>query len=282
MKSESANVGTLEKGILSQFSLEGKVAIVTGGGQGIGKAIALIFAQAGADLVIADINSVTAKSTAEAVSDLGRKALAVPVDVCDNNQVENMLSKAIEKFKGVDILVNDAGGGYLTVPVLERREEDWDKIVRLNLKSAFLCCKVVGKAMVGQKRGNIINMASMAVFGPYPLGADYAAAKAGVKHLTETLAVELGPHNIRVNALAPGVTETPMTAELYQRQPELKERRLRNIPLKRLAKPEDIAKVALFLASDASGYVTGQTILINGGMATFVTAELISELSSRF
>lgn len=282
MKNKSANVGELKKGVVGQFSLEGRVAIVTGSGQGIGKAIALTFAGAGANLVIADINSVTAKSTADEVKDLGREALVVSVDVCDKRQVDNMLSKTLERFKCVDVLVNNAGGGYTTVPLLEMSEEDWDKFVTLNLKSAFLCCKAVGKVMVQQKRGSIVNMASMVVFGAYPLGANYSAAKAGVKNLTETLAVELGPYNIRVNALAPGVVETPMTAELYQKRPELKEQRLRNIPLKRLGRPEDIAKVALFLASDASGYVSGQTIVINGAMATFVTTELISELSKRF
>ena len=282
MKNKSTDVGKAEKVTMDHFSLEGKAAIVTGSGQGIGKAIALTFARAGADLVIADLNSTTSKSTADAISDLGRQALVVPVDVRDKNQIDNMVNKTLEKFKRIDILVNNAGGGYTTVPLLEMSEEDWDKFVTLNLKSTFLCCKAVGKVMVQQKRGNIVNMASMVVFGAYPLGANYSAAKAGVKNLTETLAVELGPYNIRVNALAPGVIETPMTAELYQKRPELKEQRLKSIPLKRLGKPEDVANVALFLASDASGYVTGQTIIINGAMATFVTTELISELSKRF
>jgi 3-oxoacyl-[acyl-carrier protein] reductase len=158
-------------------------------------------------------------------------------------------------------------------------EEEWDKCVTLNLKSTFLCCKAVSRVMMRQKRGTIINMASMAALGAYPMGANYSAAKAAIKNLTETLSVELGPHNIRVNALAPGVIETQLTVELYKKRPELKIQRLKNIPLGRLGTPEDVANVALFLASDASNYISGETIAIKGAMSTFVTPELIEELS---
>lgn len=264
--------------IMDQFSLEGKIAIVTGAGQGIGKAIALTFATAGADLVIADIDAVSANSTAQEIHDMGREALALSVNACDKDQVDGMVRKTLKRYKRIDISVHNAGGGYPTKPIIEMPEEDWDKSVTLNLKSAFLCCKSVGKIMAKQKKGSIVNMSSMAGFGPYPLGANYAAAKAGVKNLTENLAVELGPCNVRVNALAPGPVETPTIAEYYKEHPEMKEQRLRAIPLKRIAVPEDIANVALFLASDASGYVSGQTILINGALTTFVTPELIAEL----
>ena len=265
--------------MLAQFSLESKVAIVTGSGQGIGKAIALNFAKAGADLVVADINIDTAKVTANDIRALGKEALVVQVDVRDASQIGNMVTKTLEKFKHIDILINNAGFGHMTVPVIEMSEEDWDKWIILNLKSTFLCCKAVGRIMISQKKGNIINMASMVALGAYPMGANYSAAKAGIKNLTETLAVELGPHNIRVNALAPGLIETPLSAGLYEKRPELKEQRLKNIPLRRTGKPEDVANVALFLASEASSYVSGQTIAINGAMATFVTRELITELS---
>lgn len=265
--------------ILDQFSLKGKVAIVTGSGQGIGKAIALNFAKAGADLVVADINIDTAKATGNDIRALGKEALVIQVDVRDASQIDNMVAKTLEKFKRIDILVNNAGFGYMTVPLVKMAEEEWDKSVILNLKSTFLCCKAVGRVMMNQKKGNIINMASMAALGAYPMASNYAAAKAGIKNLTETLAVELGPHHIRVNALAPGVIETFLTAELYKKRPELKEQRLKNVPLRRLGKPEDVAHVALFLASDASDYVSGQTIAVNGAMPTFVTPELIAELS---
>ena len=282
MKDGPEGMGENKKEPTNCLSLEGKVAIVTGSGQGIGKAIALTFAKAGADLAITDINPVTAEFTASAINDLGRRSLAVSADVCENSQVEKMVNETIQKFGGVDILVNNAGGGFPTVPLLEMAEEAWDKVVTLNLKSTFLCCRAVGRVMVKQRRGSVINMASMAGLGPLPLGTNYGAAKAGVKNLTETLAMELAPYRVRVNALAPGPIETPMTAELYQKDPELREQRLKNIPLKRLGKPEDIANLALFLASDASDYITGQTILVNGGLPTFVTPEILSDLSNRF
>ncbi len=266
---------------LSQFSLEGRVAIVTGSGSGIGKAMALAFANAGADLVSADVNGETAEATAAAVRKLGREALSLRVDVRDKQQIENMAAEAIKRFKKIDVMVNNAGYGFMTVPVVEMTEEDWDDRIVLNLKSTFLCCKVIGKIMKNQKRGVIINMASMAALGAYPMGSNYAAAKAGIRNLTETLAVELGPYNIRVNALAPGVILTPLTEELYAKRPELKAVRLTQVPLQRLGTPTDIANVTLFLASDAAGYVSGHTIPINGAMPTFVTPELIAELAKR-
>jgi 3-oxoacyl-[acyl-carrier protein] reductase len=265
--------------MLQQFSLNNKIAIVTGSGQGIGRVIARTFAEAGADLVIADIRMDTAEATATDIRSLQRKAFTFQVDVRDKNQVDEMVTKTIEKFGCIDILVNNAGFGHMTVPLVEMNEEEWDKCVTLNLKSTFLCCKAVSRVMIRQKRGTIINMASMAALGAYPMGANYSAAKAAIKNLTETLSVELGPHNIRVNALAPGVIETQLTAELYKKRPELKEQRLKNVPLRRLGTPEDVANVALFLASDASNYISGETIAIKGAMATFVTPELIEELS---
>ena len=267
---------------MDQFSLKGKVAIVTGAGQGIGKTIALTFAEAGADLVVVDIDRISANSTAQKIIDMGRNAIALMVNVCDRKQVEGMVRRALRRFKQIDVSVHNAGGGYPTKHVLEMTEEDWDQSITLNLKSAFLCCNAIGKIMAKQKRGSIVNMSSMAGFGPYPLGAGYASAKAGVRSLTENLAVELGPYNIRVNALAPGPVETPTIAEYYMEHPEVKEQRLKAIPLKRIATTRDIANVALFLASDASAYVSGQTILINGALATFVTPELIKELGKRF
>ena len=282
MKDRSPNPRKRQKKIMDQFSLEGKIAIVTGAGQGIGKAIALTFAEAGGDLVIVDIDRASANLTAQEILAMGRNALALVVNVCDGKQIDSMVRKTLRRFKRIDVSVHNAGGGFPTKPVLEMSEEDWDKSITLNLKSAFLCCNAVGKIMAKQKRGSIVNMSSMAGFGPYPLGANYASAKAGVKSLTENLAVELGPYNVRVNALAPGPVETPTITDYYREHPEMKEQRLKAIPLKRIASPQDIANVALFLASDASAYVSGQTILINGALATFVTPELIAELGKRF
>jgi 3-oxoacyl-[acyl-carrier protein] reductase len=266
---------------LRQFSLQDRVAIVTGSGSGIGKAIALTFARAGARLVSADVNKVTAEATAEEIRREGGEAFAIMVDVREKSQIESLARETLEKYQRIDVLVNNAGYGFMTVPLVGMAEEDWDDRITLNLKSTYLCCHVVGKIMISQKNGAIINMASMAALGAYPMGSNYAAAKAAIKNLTETLAVELGPHKIRVNALAPGVIETPLTIDLYRKRPELKAHRLSHVPLRRLGTPEDIANVALFLASDASGYVSGVTIPINGAMATFVTPELIEELSRK-
>lgn len=282
MNNKSPEGGVVKRSLMEKFSLEGKTAIITGAGQGIGKAIALAFAEAGADLVVADIDPISADSTAGEARRLGRDAVPFSVDVCDRSHVDGLVGKTLERFKGIDITVNNAGGGYPTKPFLEMSEEDWDKSVALNLKSAFLCCQAVGRIMVQQKRGSIVNMASMAAFGAYPLGSNYAAAKAGVRNLTENLAVEFGPYNVRVNALAPGPVETPTIKDYYKEHPDVKEQRLRAIPLKKLALPEDVANVALFLASDAAAYVTGQTILINGALATFVTPDLIAQLGKRF
>lgn len=213
-----------------QFSLENKIAIVTGSGQGIGRAIARTFAEAGADLVVADINMNTAEATVGYIESLGRQSLSIQVDVRDKNQVGEMVTETVEKFGSIDILVNNAGFGYMTVPLVEMLEKEWDNGIALNLKSTFLCCKAVGKVMIRQKRGTIINMASMAGLGAYPMGANYSASKAAIKNLTETLAVELGPYNIRVNALAPGVIETQLTAELYRKRPELKNTKIKEHP----------------------------------------------------
>jgi 3-oxoacyl-[acyl-carrier protein] reductase len=227
---------------LQQSSPDNKTVIVTGSGQGIGRAIARTFAEAGADLVIADIRMDTAEATATDIRSLQRKTFTIQVDVRDKNQLDEMVTKTVQKFGCIDILINNAGFGHMTVPLIEMSEEEWDKLVTLNLKSTFLCCKAVSRVMMCQKRGTIINMASMAALGVYPMGANYSAAKAAIKNLTETPAVELGPHNIRVNALAPGVIETQLTAELYKKRPELKEQRLKNVPLRKLGTPEDLSK----------------------------------------
>ncbi|MFC2002974.1 SDR family NAD(P)-dependent oxidoreductase [Chloroflexota bacterium] len=251
---------------VSRFALTDKVAIVTGGGRGIGKGIALSFAKAGANLVIAEIDAPEAEVSAEEIRALGRKALAVPTDARSSQQVENMLQKALNKFGRIDILVNNVGGSLaLRFPILDMSEDEWDMIITLNLKSVFLCSKAVAKVMIDQKRGNIINIASVGGLGPYPNNAHYGAAKAGVINLTQSMAWEWAPYNIRVNAIAPGGTATRVLDKLYGERPDLLQERLKLIPLQRLGKPEDIGDAAIYLASDASDYVTGETIMVTGG-----------------
>ena len=253
--------------ILSSFSLENRVAIVTGAGQGIGKGIALGMAQAGADIVVAELGAGNAEKTAAEIRALGRKALVVPTDVRLASQIDNMVSLALKQFGKIDILVNNVGGLLgISGPLLDTKEEDWDKGIALNLKSVFLCCKAVGKVMVSQKKGVIINIASFAGMGPYMPAPHYGVAKAGVINLSQTLAMELAPYRIRVNAIAPGTVATPLVDDVFRMQPELREKRLKAMLLGRLGRPEDIAAGAVYLASDAADWVTGEVFAIKGGL----------------
>lgn len=255
---------------LSIFDLTGRVAIVTGAGRGIGRAIALGFAQAGADVVVAARTTAEIEDTAVNIRDLGKKALAIPTDVRDVGQVVSMLDRTLASFSRVDILVNNAGGGTPLDYVLHIKASDWETAIELNLNSVFLCTKTIGEVMVKQKVGNIINISSVAGMGPYPRVAAYAAAKAGIISLTKTLAVEWAPYNIRVNAIAPGSIMTPLARKLGAEDSPRRQAQLKCIPLGRFGEPEDIAGVAIFLASNASGYVTGETIVVDGGLTTTV------------
>jgi NAD(P)-dependent dehydrogenase (short-subunit alcohol dehydrogenase family) len=261
---------------LSGFSLTDKVAIVTGAGKGIGRAIAIGFAQAGAKVVVASRTKADIDDTASKIREAGGKALAVPTDVTDVNQIKNLLNNTLKSLKKVDILVNNAGGdsggtGY----VLDLSIDDWKAGIELNLNSLFYCCKIIGGEMVRSKSGNIINMTSGMGFGPYPGAAHHAAARAGVINLTKTLALEWAPFNIRVNAMAPGYTETALPAKAWKEHPEDKEALLKLIPLGRTARPEEMVQTAIFLASSASEYITGETINVNGGLITTVSPRWI-------
>ena len=253
------------------FDLTGKVAIVTGGSRGIGKAIALGLAQAGADVVMAARSADAIQNTAVQIRKEGRKSLAVPTDVCIIDQITNLMHKTLDSFGRIDILVNNAGGdsgggGY----VLDMSIDDWRDGVDLNLHSLFYCSKIIGEVMVKQKSGNIINISSGMGFGPFPGASHHAASRAGVIDFTKSLALEWAPYNIRVNSLAPGITETELTSKDWQEHPERLEASLKNIPLGRAAQPEEMAAVAIFLASPAASYITGETIYVSGGLFTTV------------
>jgi NAD(P)-dependent dehydrogenase (short-subunit alcohol dehydrogenase family) len=249
--------------MLEKFGIKNRVAIVTGGGQGIGQGIASIFAEAGASVVISDKIAETVQTTARELSEQGGNVLATVTDVRDEGQVIDMVKTAMKAFGRIDILVNNAAGNFKT-SFLDLSEKGWDAVVRATLKSVFLCSSAVAKIMVGQKSGNIINVSSMDAFRGSTGAAAYGASKAGVVSLTKTLALELAPYNIRVNSIAPGHIDTPGTSQW--RPPEVEKQLRDNIPLGRLGRPEDIATVALFLASDASAYMTGETILVDGGV----------------
>ena len=256
----------------SLLDLTDKVAVVTGAGRGIGRAIAIQFARAGAEVVAAARTVSEIEETAALIRDEGGKALAVPVDVLNIERIKEMLRKTLDSFGKVDILVNNAGGlpdnvtpGFNHGYVLNLSFEDWKAEIELNLNSIFYCCKIVGEAMVRQASGNIINISSGQGLGPFPGFGASAAARAGVINFTKTLAFEWAPYNIRVNSLAPGVTETSLTTKDFETDPGLREARLGNTSMGRFGKPEEMAAVALFLASPCSSYLTGETIFPSGG-----------------
>ena len=251
---------------LPDFSLKGKVALVTGGKRGIGRAIALAFAEAGSDVAICSrgIEDGQLEATAKEIQKLGRRSLAVQADTSRKADVENMVQKVVEKFGTIDILVNNAGL-LLRAPLLEMPEDDWDRIFAVDLKGYYLCAQAAGKVMVEKRRGNIINISTQQAFRALivELGA-YGIAKAGVVMLTRVLARELGSYGIRVNSIAPGLARTEFSRVTWD-DPEVLKKIEASLPLGRIAEPEDFAGAALFLASDASGYVTGHTILMEGG-----------------
>ena len=246
--------------------LKGKVAIITGARRGMGKADALAFAKNGAKVVVSDISQEECELVVDEIKKNGGEGLAVKCDVTNEKEIKEMVKKTVDKFGKVDILVNNAGICEFK-PFLELTEEEWDKTLDINLKGYFLCAQAVVKEMVKQKSGVIINIASV-VMGQMGMGmaglAHYSASKGGIAALTKTLALEFAPYNIRVNAIAPGAIDTPMAAST-KADPKVLEATLAMIPLHRMGKPEEIANTALFLSSNASSYITGSIVVVDGG-----------------
>jgi len=242
--------------------LKDKVALITGGAQGIGREIALKFAAEGADIVIGDINLQKAIKTQADIEALGRKALALELDVTDYAKLTEALNKILDKFGKVDILVNNAGITKDNL-ILRMGDAEWDAVISVNLKGTFNCTKAVSRLMIKQRYGKIINVASIIGIIGNAGQANYSASKAGIIALTKTAAKELASRNINVNAVAPGFIQTEMTARL----PEgLKQKMQEAIPLGRFGSPGDVAAVCVFLASEEASYITGQTIIVDGGM----------------
>jgi len=244
------------------MKLAGKVALVTGAGRGIGRAIALALAGEGADVAVNDIEEASAKGVAGEVKALGRRALALPADVADYGQVQRMVSRIWDEFSRLDILVNNAAI-LSTVSFRELSEAEWDRVMAVDLKGVFNCCRAVVEGMIAQGGGRIINIASIAGKrgGGFLGNAAYSAAKAGVIGFSKALARELASYSITVNVVAPGLTETPMTAWAPS---EVKARIVAQIPLRRPAQPREIAEAVLFLASAA--YITGEVLDVDGGV----------------
>jgi len=249
---------------MSKFDLTDKVAIITGGGTGIGRAIAIEFARAGADSTIASRNLGNLEKVAEEVKSMGRRCLPIATDVRIPEQVDNMVQKTVDEFGRVDIMVNNAGASFLC-PVEDLSPNGWDAIININLKGTFLCSKAAGKVMIQQKAGKIINLSSVAGIEGSPLMSPYGAAKAGVVDFTKTLAMEWAKHNIMVNAIAPGLIETEGVKAQMELDPEGVKEILKRVPLGRYGRPEEIAYVVIFLASEASSFMTGETLVVKGG-----------------
>lgn len=252
---------------VSKFSLHGQTVVVTGAKRGIGKAIAVGLAEAGANVALAthvikdsndDLNEVAAE-----INRLGNRSLVIQTDVTQKADVDSLVQRVMDEFGKIDILVNNAGI-LVRSPLLELPEHEWDSTIATHLKGSYLCCQAVGREMVKRKSGCIINIASNLAFKAVPSMVAYCAAKAGIVMLTRVLAVELGAYNIRVNAVGPGVVRTKMTDYIWSSQEVLEEREAQ-IPLARIAEPDDVVGAVLFLASDASAYVTGHTIIVDGG-----------------
>lgn len=252
--------------MLNMFSLEGKLAIVTGSARGIGQAYAVGLAEAGATLVLVDLLEDNLKETAAIIKEkTGRESKCYGIDVTDSSKIQAMVDELIAEFGKIDILVNNAGIN-IPKPFLEVTEEDWKKIVSVNLNSQFLMSSAVVKEMVKRNYGKIINMASVGGFMALSDTAPYNASKGGVLQLTKTMAADLSQYKLNINAICPGFIDTGLLKPSKEREARL-EKVMSNTPLGRLGNPNDLVGACVFLASDASSYMTGTQIVVDGGMS---------------
>lgn len=247
------------------MKFEGKVSLVTGAGQGIGKAIAFALANEGSTVVVNDIKEETARTVSEDIVARGEQAITIKADISKREEVEDMIEKTIRSFKRIDILVNNAGVQTET-PFLDLSEEEWDRIIDTNLKGTFLCSQLAAREMVKQGGGKIINISSIHEFFARSNIAHYAASKGGIAMLTKVMALELARYKINVTAIAPGAVATGMNADLLSSPQKLAEMSSK-IPWGRIATPEEVAKVAIYLVSQDAEYIIGSTIYMDGGFS---------------
>jgi NAD(P)-dependent dehydrogenase (short-subunit alcohol dehydrogenase family) len=255
--------------------LDDNVAIVTGGARGIGRGIALRLADEGANIVIVELDEETAKTTAKEVESRGRRALVVVCDVTSSSDVQAMVGKTLSEFGHIDVLVNNAGLGQTVVETVDLDEAEWDRVMAVNITGVFICSKYVAREMIRQESGKIVNISSVNGISAPPLVVAYNASKWAVIGFTKTLAIELAPYKINVNAICPGPVDTDFQrANMAERsavmgieESDLRERLRQSIPLQRWTKPEDLGAAAAFLASDDSVHMTGEYLVVSGGLS---------------
>ena len=245
------------------MELRNKIAIITGAARGIGKAVALEFAKEGAKVIISDSDIDNCEVVCDEIKDLGFDAICFECDVTKKKDIQNLVNKTIRKFQRIDILVNCASE-ELVKPFLDMNEEDWDPIIDINLKGTFLTTLLVSKKMAEQKKGKIVSVSSIAGKVGLMYASSFCASKAGVINLTRELALELSEHKINVNSIVSGVLPTEIIQDILENK-RIKKELLENTPLRKIGKPKDIAKAAVFLASERSNYITGHNLVVDGG-----------------
>lgn len=263
--------------VSTQFSLAGRSALVTGASRGIGRAIAIGLADAGADVALLSRDTTALAAVAEDIENLGRRALVLTCDVDDGAQTTRAVAAAVTEFGALDVVVNNAGGFSYVGPFLDMEPDDWTRIMRTNLESVVHVCRAAGRHMTRRGTGSVINVASVGGYNGVPMLSIYAVAKAGVISLTRTLAAEWAGCGVRVNVLAPGWTRTQLTSS-FAGNPELAAELIRSVPAGRWGEPEDMAGAAVYLASDASRLVTGTCLTVDGGVTAYDTGPAMLDL----
>lgn len=253
--------------VFDRFRLDGKRALITGGSRGLGKAMAAALAEAGAELVLVGREVDSLQAAVQELKSTGRRVDTIQADIGQPAATQRMCEEALAKYAPIDILINNVGGRRINIPTEQLPLEDWQRIIDLNLTSTFLCCKILGGAMVSRRAGKIINIASISgiIVNRGIHGRTYETAKAAMVAFTKTLAIDWAPYNINVNAIAPGGFLTDPNRRWFQQMPELKQTFESMVPMGRLGEPHEIGPLALFLASEASSYMTGAVVVIDGG-----------------
>jgi NAD(P)-dependent dehydrogenase (short-subunit alcohol dehydrogenase family) len=254
---------------LKGMSKEQKVALITGGGQGIGKAICLTMAREGIRVAVNDIKEDRAVEVVKQIEEEGGIGSSFQADVSNEDQIKSMVAKILRRFKSIDYLVNNAGISDQLVPVVEQDTDRWQKLVDIHLRGTYLCSKEIAKSMIRKKYGRIVNISSIAGLNAFPMRTAYSPAKSAIIMLTKVLAIEWASFNINVNAIAPGFIRTEMVEDFIRLGKMNEEEICNRIPLKRLGTSEEIAEIVLFLCSSSSSYITGQTIVVDGGWVAY-------------